>query len=618
MPDVFISLSSKDRSWGDWIAWQLREAGYDVGYAYWQLQPGENLYERTENWVHDASRVVVLVSPSYFASEQTRRELDQAVSRDPSGRKGIVVPVKISEQDVSGRQLGILLQIDLTGIASEAEARKRLLDGLAGNHQPASAPAFPIGESPQPKPEYPAPSANAGGDEGAGQARAPEPGPASSSPHPAFPPARAFMRKFARNAAICLLVQAVLYLPVLRQVRKPVDDAVGGKIFQLPAAFQILTRQAGDVAYTFIDIDDETYGLWRKPKPLPRRELLQLLRYAVEGGARLVILDVELSARDPREPGQQELDTYLSEHRNTTPPMAPIVLVRSLQAISSKAQAGSCPELESAVPDSPGVVLATPSLEAKNTVLFPLWEIVCGAGTPEPLPSVALFANAWLKSGSHGTENLKQWLEARRPADCASCDAHFGRPDNAHDLLLGDLRISGAGGALARVRYLIPWRRDAGQRTVSNGRETPLLYVEAAYRIAGTGTAPSFDLVKDRVAIIGSSFGETRDTKSTPLGEMPGPMALMNAIESLGRFGALNPPNFVVSGSLAALWDINVSLVFAACGQLRQGAAASSVVGAALLVLSLAGALYTPWSILAAPAALLWFRETRPGSRVKT
>jgi len=107
MPDVFLSLSSKDRGWGDWIAWQLREAGYDVAYAYWQLQSGENLYARTEDWVHDAARVLVLMSPNYFASEQTRRELDQACSRDPAGLRGIVVPIKISEHDVAGRQLSI-------------------------------------------------------------------------------------------------------------------------------------------------------------------------------------------------------------------------------------------------------------------------------------------------------------------------------------------------------------------------------------------------------------------------------------------------------------------------------------------------------------------------------
>ena len=29
MVDFFISLSGKDKAWGDWIAWQLKQAGHE-------------------------------------------------------------------------------------------------------------------------------------------------------------------------------------------------------------------------------------------------------------------------------------------------------------------------------------------------------------------------------------------------------------------------------------------------------------------------------------------------------------------------------------------------------------------------------------------------------------
>jgi TIR domain len=34
MADFFISLSGKDKVWGDWIAWQLKDAGFEVIYQH--------------------------------------------------------------------------------------------------------------------------------------------------------------------------------------------------------------------------------------------------------------------------------------------------------------------------------------------------------------------------------------------------------------------------------------------------------------------------------------------------------------------------------------------------------------------------------------------------------
>ncbi len=42
MADIFISLSGRDKAWGDWIAWQLKQAGHNVRYQHWDFQTGEN------------------------------------------------------------------------------------------------------------------------------------------------------------------------------------------------------------------------------------------------------------------------------------------------------------------------------------------------------------------------------------------------------------------------------------------------------------------------------------------------------------------------------------------------------------------------------------------------
>jgi len=42
--------------------------------------------------------------------------------------------------------------------------------------------------------------------------------------------------------------------------------------------------------------------------------------------------------------------------------------------------------------------------------------------------------------------------------------------------------------------------------------------------------------------VIGASFAESRDRHLTPLGEMPGTLVLINAIQSLYQHGELTAP----------------------------------------------------------------------------
>jgi hypothetical protein len=42
MKDFFISYNKADRSWAEWIAWQLEEAKYSVVVQAWDFRPGSN------------------------------------------------------------------------------------------------------------------------------------------------------------------------------------------------------------------------------------------------------------------------------------------------------------------------------------------------------------------------------------------------------------------------------------------------------------------------------------------------------------------------------------------------------------------------------------------------
>jgi hypothetical protein len=44
MKDFFISYNHADRSWSEWIAWQLEEKKYTIIIQDWDFQPGLQLY----------------------------------------------------------------------------------------------------------------------------------------------------------------------------------------------------------------------------------------------------------------------------------------------------------------------------------------------------------------------------------------------------------------------------------------------------------------------------------------------------------------------------------------------------------------------------------------------
>ena len=38
--DVFVSYTSADRAWAEWIGWQLKQAGLSVVLQAWDMLPG--------------------------------------------------------------------------------------------------------------------------------------------------------------------------------------------------------------------------------------------------------------------------------------------------------------------------------------------------------------------------------------------------------------------------------------------------------------------------------------------------------------------------------------------------------------------------------------------------
>jgi tetratricopeptide (TPR) repeat protein len=165
--NFFISYTGKDAGWAEWISWQLEGAGYTVAVQAWDSRPGNDFVVWMDEQVRVAERILVVLSPDYEqALSFTVPEWSAAVGRDPTGRLGVLLPVRVADFLPGGlfRTRG---WVDLAG--KDPDAAKTAL--LAGVHQermkPSTEPAFPGGPLPGPsrageEPSFPGSGASTG------------------------------------------------------------------------------------------------------------------------------------------------------------------------------------------------------------------------------------------------------------------------------------------------------------------------------------------------------------------------------------------------------------------------------------------------------------------------
>src|SRR5262249_44150201 len=165
MKDFFISYNSADRSWAEWIAWQLEEAGYTTVLQAWDFRPGSNVVLGMQRAATEAERILAVLTPNYLASRFTQPEWAAAFERDPTGERGLLVPVRVRECDLQGL-LSRTIYIDLIGL-DEDVAKDELLDGVRrGRAKPTDKPGFPGNAQHEviPRPNFPGTSASDGPD----------------------------------------------------------------------------------------------------------------------------------------------------------------------------------------------------------------------------------------------------------------------------------------------------------------------------------------------------------------------------------------------------------------------------------------------------------------------
>jgi tetratricopeptide (TPR) repeat protein len=152
--DFFISYTQGDRLWAEWIAWELEAAGYSTVLQAWDFRPGRNFVLEMDRAAKEASRTIAVLSPDYLSALFTQPEWAAAFAQDPSGEKGLLVPVLVRKVDIEGL-LGQIIYIDLVDLNEEA-ARKALIAGVGpGRGKPSTAPGFPGAKPKKEPPRFP-------------------------------------------------------------------------------------------------------------------------------------------------------------------------------------------------------------------------------------------------------------------------------------------------------------------------------------------------------------------------------------------------------------------------------------------------------------------------------
>jgi hypothetical protein len=144
--DFFVSYAQSDRTWAEWAAWTLEEAGYRVLIQAWDLPGGSNWVAGLDAGVARADRTLVMLSDDYAHSVYEQAEWRAAWVEDPAGRQRKLLVARVVDCPRPGL-LAQLVSLDLFGVV-ETVARERLLGaaGLAvsgGRGKPDSAPPFP-------------------------------------------------------------------------------------------------------------------------------------------------------------------------------------------------------------------------------------------------------------------------------------------------------------------------------------------------------------------------------------------------------------------------------------------------------------------------------------------
>ncbi len=414
--------------------------------------------------------------------------------------------------------------------------------------------------------------------------------------------------RFWQNMLVGLGI--ALSLPLLRHTEW-VDSAQNlamDTMIQLNAALPRMSAPARgrpSHAFTLLDIDEKSYRSWNEPYHIPRDKLQGLVRFALEGGARLVVVDVNLNNPGVDKTADAALLHYLESL--TEAERGKLVLLRLTAPPDIPGRPPAYETLRATIVDAlppqktKGINWAHPYFKKdQSDGVVRRWALYlkgCFAGRPTVLPSVQLMA-AMVLGPAAERQALTRKFQRLLPASCADLADRVEKRSKARRWLVAYGYDLAAKGLTERILYTMPYAV-AGQ----DGHQamSPDLAIIPAHLITESATPPATDAVRGRVVFIGASYAASHDLHMTPLGLMPGVMILANASKSLLVLGPITPPGPLVVWPLLLALIVFMSLAFSYFRKLTATVIINAVVILVLMPISYFLFRYGIWFDFAAP-----------------
>ncbi len=147
MKNFFISYNKADKEWAQWLDWQLRSKGYGTFTQFGDIPWGSNFVARMDEGLREAERIILLLSPDFLSSGYTEAEWTTMFTRDPTGSKRLLLPIRVRECELKGL-LAARVYLDLWD-QDEPGATSMLAGGLSSlDVTPAPSNAENAGTAP--------------------------------------------------------------------------------------------------------------------------------------------------------------------------------------------------------------------------------------------------------------------------------------------------------------------------------------------------------------------------------------------------------------------------------------------------------------------------------------
>lgn len=359
-----------------------------------------------------------------------------------------------------------------------------------------------------------------------------------------------FRRHFIGNCVIGIVIAVLLHVMHNSSLISQTENwAMDSMMFlnQETRRMAMGASQNKPLPLSFIDIDEDTYRTWEEPFHIPRDKLLQLIQFAADGGAKAIIVDIELAKASNND---VDLLAFLQQYNENLPPLFLLRNFYPKSKFTNQQDFQVRPSMLDKFVVANNIYWVQPMFKRSTyDQVVRYWHLLalgCLNDRPVVIPSFQLLLDAYLNA-SDGLQTITNQLNELSPQSCA--DIEQAENSLSGELFYADKKIKLDREAHQRIGeriiYTLPWKK----RTTDEFRYRP------AYKITESNKPLSNSAVNNRIVVIGASFRDSRDLYQTPLGEMPGAMIILNAIKSLHLFGQITQPRPIVK------WILELGLI---------------------------------------------------------